>query len=436
MIGLTGARVIVVDDDESDALPILKAFAKEGIPCAFFNGKLEELPEDNRRFSGVRLAILDMDLVGGGVSDKSKVSALVSRMEKLLSPENGPYAVLVWTGHPELVDMFQDYIFSETSIPKPIVVVMLTKDRCKDKSGEFDTRIVSEKLGEALSQFSPLEFLQAWEEKSFKAATEVTNILSSFVPKENEPEKWRSIWKSQLLNLMHAMAKEATGEHPERDSVLSGLYNSLNPLHSDRMESYIGELSRSLSGSSDEILKHSEDCGIEQKAKINTMLHLAFEDSGRYSAGNIYKFESKKEPGWVPSCDQLLENLLHNPESRNELSEVCCPVVIEVNAICDHAQKNIRIARFIGGLLVPASDVGKIKSKGEFIWKFGPVLLEAPDLSGQYYFFFSARHLVTLSLEEAIKMQAFARLRIQALTALQAWFAQHAARPGLILLRE
>ncbi|MBA7596871.1 hypothetical protein ES703_03861 [subsurface metagenome] len=434
MIGLTGARVIVVDDDESDALPILKAFAKGGIPCAFFNGKIEELPEESNRFSGVRLAILDMDLVGGGVSDKSKATTLVSRIEKLLSPENGPYAVLVWTGHPELVDLFEAYIFSQTSIPKPIVIVMLTKDQCKDKSGEFDTKIVSEKLGEALSQFSPLQFLQAWEEKSFKAATEVTNILSSFAPQENDPKKWRSDWKSQLLSLMYAIAKEATGEHLDRDSALSGLYNSLNPLHSDRMESYIGELSLSLSGNSDEILKYSEDCGIEQKAKINTMLHLAFEDSGRYSAGNIYKFESKKEPGWVPSCDQLLENLLRNPETSDELLKVCCPVVIEVNAICDHAQKNIRIARFIGGLLVPASDMKKIKSAG-FIWEFGPVSFNTPDLLGQYYFFFSARHLVTLSLEEAIKMQAFARLRIQALTALQAWFAQHAARPGLILLR-
>ena len=76
MIGLKGTRVVVVDDEASDALPVLKAFAQKGVPCAFFDGSLEGLPEENEQLSGVRLAILDMDLVGVGVSDKSKAATL------------------------------------------------------------------------------------------------------------------------------------------------------------------------------------------------------------------------------------------------------------------------------------------------------------------------------------------------------------------------
>jgi len=437
MIGLKGVRVLVVDDEESDALPILKAFAQKGIGCAFFNGSVEGLPKESERLSGVRLAILDMDLVGGGVADKSKVTTLVSRVEALLSPLNGPYAVLAWTRHPELIELFEEYIFSSVEAPKPIITVSLTKDQCS-KNGGFDLKVLGQKIDEALSAFSPLQFLQAWEEKNFEAATEVTNILSNLILEEKDPEKWRLAWKNQLLNLMYALGKEAIGESLDEGSVLSGVYNSLNPLHSDRMESYICDLSVLLSSSAAEILKHREECGIDRKAVINSMLHLASEKDGKYAAGNIYRFKREDKPSWVPSCEELLGDFLkkeyNKPEQKQELSLKCHPILIEISATCDHAQKNIRVARFLAGLLIPVSEQNKIKQPAEFIWRLGPLLING--LPSPYFLCFSARHLVTSSLDEAVSMKSFARLRNQPLMHLQAWFARHASRPGLIFLEE
>lgn len=438
MIGLKGVRVLVVDDEERDAVPILKAFAQKGIGCAFFNGSVEGLPKEDERLSGVRLAILDMDLVGGGVADKSKITTLVSRVEALLSPVNGPYAVLAWTRHPELIKLFEEYIFSRVEVPKPIITISLTKDQCS-KNGEFDLRVLGQKIDEALSAFSPLQFLQAWEEKNFQAATEVTNILSALILEEKDPEKWRLAWKNQLLNLMYTLGKEAIGENLDESSVLSGVYNSLNPLHSDRMESYVSNLSLLLSGSAAEILKHREECGIDRKAVINTMLHLAFEKDGKYAAGNIYRFKQEGKPPWVPSCEELLGDLLQKeydkPEEKQGLSLQCHPLLIEISATCDHAQKNIHVARFLAGFLIPVSEQKKLK-QAEYIWRLGPLLVNTADISGSYFLYFSARHLITSPLNEAISMKSFARLRTQALTHLQAWFARHASRPGLILLEE
>lgn len=115
MIGLAGSRVIVVDDNESEALPIIKAFAKKGIPTSFFNGESEGYPSEEAKLSGVRLAVLDMDLVGGGVSDKSKASALSNTLSAILSPSNGPYIVLAWTNNPDLLAKFEEYVFSDSS---------------------------------------------------------------------------------------------------------------------------------------------------------------------------------------------------------------------------------------------------------------------------------------------------------------------------------
>lgn len=438
MIGLTGARVIIVDDDKEEALPILKAFAKKGIPVAFFDGNLDEVPEQSHRLFGVRLAILDMDLVGGGVSDKSKVSTLVNYIGKIMSPNNGPYAVLAWTRHSELLELFKKELFLAKNIPNPILMVMVTKDECKNQSGDFDLALVSGKIEEALKQFSPLRLLQAWEEKCFMAATDVTNKLSGLAAgNAADLEGWRNLWKSQLLRLMHTMAKAEAGKHLDGNSCLNALYGSLNPLHADRMESNIAELCNSLSDNSAEIMEAKQDCGPESRAKVNSMLHLSLEDVERFYAGNIYKYSAKRKPRWAPSSDALLDDIIkpEKAELKPGLSTVSTPVLIEVSATCDHAQRNIRIARFIAGLVIPASESRNIKGEGNFIWRFGPVFLQRPIASaGQYYFYFSARHVVTLDLEQTAKLKAVARLRGQALVHLQAWFAHQSARPGMLLL--
>jgi len=446
MIGLKSTRVIVIDDEEREALPIMKALAKKCIPCAYFHGaNIKELPEETDKFTGIRLAILDMDLVGSGADDKSKVTTLVSLLEKLLSPDNGPYIVIAWTKHTELLELFEEYVFSNQAVPNPISIITLTKDQCEKPNGDFDVGVIETKLDEILRAFSPLKLIQAWEGKNFEAATEVTNILSTFITDEKNPEKWRETWKVQLLNLMFSLAKEAIGESLDKNTVLGGLYSSLNPLHSDRMESYVSELAALMEADGEAILECKEGCDTESKAKINTMLHLALEERSVYGTGNIYMFESDKVPTWGLSHDNLLIDLANreeysNAEKRGKISLECKYILIETSASCDHAQGNIRAARFLSGFIVPEAAQNKLKKPKEkdssFIWSLGPLFIEKAELKGIYYLYFSARHLVTCSPDEASAMKPFARLRSQALMDLQSWFARHASRPGLILLHD
>jgi hypothetical protein len=264
MIGLKGARVIVVDDNEEEALPILRAFAKKGIPTAFFDGNLIGFPSKGHRLSGVRLAILDMNLVLGHTSNKEKAAALVNVLGQILSPQNGPYAILAWTMHPEVLEDFKKYLFAAQSVPNPIFIVVLEKRDCKNKKGGVDLTVLSDKVEEVLSQFSPLLLLQAWEEKCFWAAAEVTNTLGSLVAGDADNlEEWLNLWKSQLLQLMYAMAEAEAEKHLDINSCLAALFGVLNPLHADRMESNIIELSDLFVDNSDEILAASMWCRAE-----------------------------------------------------------------------------------------------------------------------------------------------------------------------------
>jgi len=441
MIGLAGARVIVVDDQPEDAIPIITALSRKGISAAFFDANSESLPPPAGRLSGVRLAILDMNLIEG--SDKSKASTTASYLGGILSPRNGPYGVLAWTNHPGLVQQFEEYVISQSEMQKPIFTVSLTKAECKIK-GEFNLALVSKKIDEQLAQMGPLFLLQAWEEKCFEAASNVTNALSDLATDNGSNlEEWRTSWRSRLLSLMHAMAEAEAEKQLDGDTCLASLYSLLNPLHADQMESGVAELCTTLRQHASEILDASSGCEDEAQAKVNTMLHLSFDNVDRFTAGAIFRFQPlEKLPSWVPSTDRLLSDLAQEGHqsgtSADKLKEVCHLALIEVTPACDHAQKYVRIARFITGLLVTKAERNKFKLKKEesFFWELGPVFLDKGVPPGIYWLLFSARHMVSHDLETASRMKSYARLRSQAFGDLQAWFARHSARAGMALLKK
>jgi len=362
-----------------------------------------------------------------------------------LRSDNGPYTVIAWTYHAELLEKFEKSVFSEKDVPKPILSLMLTKTQCKSEDGEFSLSVVSEKLAEALGQFSPVLFLQGWEQKCFLAATEVTNGLSALVaPQTKDRTKFRESWKKHFLQLLHAMASAQAYRHLDPDTCLSAVYGSLGPLYADRMESHAADLSAALVQSSEEILRASADCGNDRKARVNTLLHLAFEGLQRFTGGNLYVFPNKKRPQWLPDSRRLIEDFIQgkkgHPETAakaTQLEGVTIPVLVEIGANCDHAQKNIRVARLIFGVALPSGERNKINPRAEFIWEIGPIFLKgkrrAPE---KYNIYLSARHLVSLGLDKAEEMKPYARFRSQALVDLQAWFARHASRQGMVLLRQ
>lgn len=436
MIGLKNVRVIIVDDKENEALPVIKALSKIGIPCAYFTGGIiAEFPDTP--FVGVRLAILDMDLVEGVGSEKSRISTLMACLEKLLDLQNGPYTVLIWTNNPGLKTEFEKTIYANVNLPNPIAIEMLTKVECK-VNGIFNISMVEEKLNSSFESSSPLKLIQAWEGKNIEAASDVTNVLSTIVTTEKDPKKWRAEWKVQLLNLMYQLSEAAVGKKLDTNTTLPGLFNALNPLHADRMENNTGDLLFALSTLPDEILKHQKGSAVDHKAEINTMLHLAFDDNTTLDSGVVYCFAPSDIPVWIPKRKKLLDDFLHDNSKKQEtLSEIepnCHLAIIEISPSCDHAQKNIRECRFLAGLFILESNIKKVKS-ANYIWDIGPLKVIIGRKAGIYHLYFSTRQLLTSSLETASRLQPYARLRNQALIDLQARFAQHAARPGMIYIK-
>jgi hypothetical protein len=445
---LRGCRVVVVDDKPGEAEPIIRSLGLKGVPVAYFkiSGEAGDEPPKQPCPPGVRLAILDIELGLNLTGGKPRVGYLLQVLKQIISPENGPYMVVLWTRYTEEKEIFEAEIFREQSLPNPIVTVTLDKL----KYGK-DLDAIARKLEEELSKAPAFRILQFWEESAFNAASEVTNRLSEIIDsKANDLSEWVAIWKTDLPQIIRAMALEEYGEGlTEPKPTLTAFYTSLNPLHGDRLETLTNNPPTDLRENAIDVLK-AGDCSDEKRAKINSMLHVATEGLERLWAGNAYLLPGGKDcPPHLPRRDEVIEEFLLAKKSEKDhwnrekelVSKVCVALLIEINPTCDHAQGKVRMLRLLAGILVPKEHRKVLKQRnerriGEFLWKLEDLYLsKAPTSPGIYDLYLSARLLYSLNREEGSKLKPLLRLRTQAAVALQAWFSAHAARVGLFLLK-
>jgi len=447
MVGLRTARVIVIDDEEVDGLEIVRALWRKRVAPLYFRDA-KDVPAQPDRLLGVRLAFLDMNMVGG-VPDKSKVSALVNLLKQILSPRNGPFLAVAWTQHRELVPAFDAYLFQQ-DMPRPISIVTIAKADCKTPDGKaFDLNKVSGAIDRELANFSPLLFLQAWEEACFQAATAVTSELSNLASStESDPDNWRLQWRTELLRLIYALAVAQAGKKNLQDgnAALCAFLNALNPLTADRLETQSPKLSQLLGASSPEIVQPEAAKATtgSAKARINTMLHCSFERLGTFYAGNVYDDRIAKI---IPNVDEFLGSYVVGDRSSGEWKDNVAsirrdsvPVLVEANTSCDHDQKKVRLARCIGGYLVPRTEMEKDRGqrrikKADYLWELGPIAIPIDGTVREFYLVLNALFVISSEPDRIQKRDASFRLRSQAFADVQSWFGHHASRPGITLLR-
>jgi hypothetical protein len=494
MEGLKLARVVVLDDSEEEGLQIIKALWHNQIPAIYFSGP-DTAPPTNERLVGVRLVFLDMDLVPGTTDPKSKMSALVGTLRRILAPNNGPYSVVAWTRHLELVKEFETYIFNIKDIPQPIAIAVVAKDDCKEDGGNnWDLQKVKNELNAKLAEISPLLFLQAWEGSCFNAAASVTATLSDLADQGGgTPDVFRAGWKAQMLRVLNSLAVAEGGRRhlKDGDTAVVSFSSALNPLHTDRLEGQSEDLCNKVRHCSKEIISKEafEHIGPTAVGKINSMLHCSYERLDKFYAGNVYLVSTNT--GLTPlsaNLNDFFNGYLDAPPASPEqkygfefLKNNSIPVLLESNPTCDHAQKKVKVARLIAGLLIPRSEVEKefppriskekpstwedrmiamirttaewwhrvagkelaearrseyrFVKRAESLWTFGPLYLNIEERPiKEYYLLLNALFVYSAKVSDVEKAKALFRLRTQAFSYMHFWFGNHASRPGMLMV--
>jgi hypothetical protein len=447
MNGLSGARVLLLDDEPKEAIPVVKALSRAGIPVAYFDGKQDGLPLKSRKLRGVRLAVLDMNLGQSG-SDENIASTLVQTFSGIMARDNGPYGILIWTNHPELKELVARYIFEHPGLPNPVFIANLKKAAflritADDVTERFSVTKFSRELMRQVSENSPLECIQVWEGSSFKAATNVTNALADLTgTTAADLTEWRQAWRQELLKLLFTLGRAHAEEHLTLETILNSIFLALNPLHADRLDALVEGISKDVGSYAPGIMTAQGGSATDRKAKVNTMLHLALDHLDQFNPGNFYIFSKKHKTAFMPPLKDVVKDCTQGKEQQQQQNLAMVfkrgrLIALEITPVCDFAQKKMGLSRIISGFVLPQENAKLIQGHAQFLKVIGPFFLERSKTlpRGAYNIYLNARFTTSATLKDIETLTPVARVRSQVLADVQAWTSYQGARQGVVMLR-
>jgi len=260
MILPENGSVVVIDDDHNQAKPILDALAKKGIATTYFKGTGEkEVPY--KPLKNVRLVILDLQLNSMDNNGHIIASRLVNVLKNVISDNNGPFMVLIWSLKNNLFgEDFRNEINKRANARIPVCIATLEKAKCLERSGFKKAEELAESVVKELKprfQESDLEAIRkniifnyheeeiyestpnAFEEieASLKNAIEKAGVFHLFVLWENllknaaaktvadvaSAIELNEYWERNMRNLFYRLGKARVGQNEVRlsDSMLT-----------------------------------------------------------------------------------------------------------------------------------------------------------------------------------------------------------------------
>ncbi|MDM8552834.1 hypothetical protein QUF72_22325 [Desulfobacterales bacterium HSG2] len=343
-------RVVIIDDKFEDTKPLMEVLGKENIPYLYYNGNLEELPENP--FTGIRFVFLDIELEGmSGQNKKTKASGSVGRLGKIISKDNGPYVIIAWTKHSEILPLIEENC-EKAKIP-PVFVIDIEKSNCRTEDGKFDLAIISDKLKEQLEKVGAFQLYVDWENMLNHAGKEfISDITQYFFPPD---DKWSKKTEFLFYKLYKTYVEKE--ELSDENDKLRCAFHLINRGFLDVLENKTIEYENKnfrLTGGKLEP---------EIIAQINRSLFVSDTSvTPAVNPGNVYEEEMN---------DML--NLLKKDCFKKMPEDIhlqLCSVIITPQ--CDIAQKKLLMHRVVYGVFYEKSEKIKIKSAAH-LFSVGPI---------------------------------------------------------------
>jgi hypothetical protein len=476
MNGLKTSRVIVVDDRFDEGTAILRALSKLGIGAKYFTGDVEELPSGP--ISGIRLLVLDLILGDSSPSPKQRLTQLMSVLGKLLPEHPDPLVIICWSNHSDLVEEFQKQLKELRPNLKAVNVISMDKSKMviqdSDNQGgkAYDVTKIVEVIQSHVKDWQPLDLILEWEQHVHDAASQTTASLGNLISKDS--------WQDGMKQMIGSLARASKGRALESTAkdILSGFFESLNPLHFDHLE----QISLNLKSDSSPPFNANSYLGNTklddlQRAKLNKMLLLSpVKEEAKAIPGNIYESKwsvdnkGKTTPFPINADEIDTKRFIHDmfdeknheecrepklklsrsrktsksykekskkldslyKKLRERLRKSALPILVELTPSCDFAQNKNPICRLVAGVIVPVTWKDCIKDRALYLKAIGPVLLN--DQAEPSFIVLNAQYTFGLPQKALQTPLPIARIRHQLLVDIQAWLSSHTSRPGVISL--
>lgn len=258
-----GGSIVVIDDQYQEAKPLIDLLAQNGYSSIYFNGDISSLPANP--IDRVRILFADIQLIPA-LSPDQYASMITDQMDKLISDDNGPFVMIVWSN---MEQVFADTVQARITAPnykrKPIAFLKLNKadyfdsdvtnleldgleellqtrfdnddtifilDTIRDKSITTTNkklkrdalRKISKKISDALKEYNAFQLLIQWENLIFSVTTHFTaNISSIYTINE--------FWDFNFKNILSRLAEAQVGQHLPSLKKEDFIFNSIKTLN-------------------------------------------------------------------------------------------------------------------------------------------------------------------------------------------------------------
>jgi len=190
-------RVVIVDDSWAEVQPLVEMLGLRCIPYVYYDGSAANLPIDAP--GGVRFVFLDIKLQGmEGQDEKTKASGLTARLKKIISEKNGPYVIIFWTKHREIIELVIRNCHTESITP--VAWLDLEKNDCIRGDGSYNIEIITESLKQKLVSIGAFQLYVEWENILNDSGKQFISEISSLVGHGDS-------WSKETASLFYSLYK-------------------------------------------------------------------------------------------------------------------------------------------------------------------------------------------------------------------------------------
>lgn len=406
---------LVIDDLPEDRLAIADALSRAGLSVYLSDGDPRHMPS----VTGVRVIVLDLQLLPGRFDDATLVSSAVGILESIVPENNGPFVVLLWSTREELLPRLEAAL-KGTAQP-PVAVTSLNKSSAKGDDGQYRGDDILGRIFGSLADQHAVQLLLGWEEVVDRAAstTAATVIRSG------------SGANSVLAHLVLQSMPDTDLQTPS--TFPSAFVRALSPLLYDEIVGaeitgkQVEEALASITAPRPAKLK------VAEAADLNARIHLD-RQSSPVRPGNLYHLPGirKRVSGSCPSASDLVGEMRKKGKDL-DVGDVL-PILIELTPSCDFYQGHLRTGRLIAGLLIPPRKDEAVSDSPAFrrlpVMDFSRFGLDATWLP-----VLNARRLVSIQGAVLAKEVAVCRIRDELMSDVRSWATGQANRVGILSMR-
>lgn len=436
----TCRKVVVIDDQIEEALPLIKMLSGNGATTLYYSGQVEELPVEP--IEGVRLVFCDLKF-SVTTETSSVISNIIAILKKVISESNGPYILLVWSTHqndytPDLqVALSAEKIAPEFILPLDKANYFETKETMagiqddiyaelenenldvgdENKVKKIIERVlmpvnsiihvphpniiqeISAKLKEELTNAQLFHLFVLWEGTIGDSAVQTVNTMYGEMERFPADKRLRAMFFYLAHNRLEQRFENAAPE--EKFWAAMDSLNDLFPyFYTDNIHKLTTEPFNI------DTIEHLRGVDEISSAKFNRWKIISNTSNDKRPGNVFYDPEKIFEPHGLVKKKKISKENSYEILAQRILTADVKYLLVDVSSECDIAQDKLYVSRVIPGIMIPREHYDQLKSEGilgeaDYICTFPILEINEKD----YYLIFNLNQMFFMNADNLYELE-------------------------------